>query len=446
LLAAAAWVLGEVLFGQRAALWCLAAVLLIPDPSFWCSPIEFFSLNAFAEASPAMSYASAAAALAITLMTLAGRWRRMSLVAAAFVVAGATVFFKANVVVAVMPLCGLYFLVLWERFASPDRWIALAVLVALAVLALFAGMQLRSAPTVGIDPNLGRAYTLHVLEEEIDPDSSWQLLRPWAESTRPWVAVLARLSLIAGVTFQLALLPLIAAYGACRWLWPSATGKRRLLVAAVAIYLGSAVFLPPNVNGDPFELQHRAFFWIYFLAAVWTAGVAVRLGHGAFGYETPGFLVAGVLLCVPLVLGRELRDDVAPQESVPTGLVRAAQFILKSGASTDIAQDATNDPHLIVAALSQRRAYIGISLDDTFPGSGALRKIHEGRAVECQTVLRATTRDELTQFAHRTHVRWFVLHPDSQVAWPPEVLAAPSFEERGFRVYDLGSLAGTETR
>lgn len=446
LLGTAAWVLGENLFGPRAALWCLAAVLLVPDPSYWCAPIEFFSLNAFAEASPAMSYASAAAALAISLMTLGGRWRRMSLVAAAFVVAGSTVFFKANVVVAVMPLCGLYFLALWKRFANPDRWVTLVALAALAGVGLFAGTRLRSAPTVGIDPDFGSAYAQHILEEEIPPESWWQTFRPWTESSRPWIAALARLALIAGVTFQLALLPVFLVYGACRCLWPSAVAERRLLVAALAIYLGSAVFLPPNENGDPFELQHRAFYWIYFLAAVWTAGVAVRLAHGVFRQATPGFVVAGVLLCVPLVLGRELRKDVAPLESVPTGLVRASQYILQNSATTDVVQDATNDPHLIVAALSQRRAYICISLDDSFPGSGTLRKIHEDRAAECQALLRATTRADLAQFADRTHVRWFVLHRDSQVAWPAEIVAAPSFEDRGFRVYDLGTIAGTKTQ
>ena len=443
LLGAAGWVLGDVLFGRRAALWCLAAVLLVPDPSFWCTPIEFYSLNAFAEASPALSYASAAAALAISLMTLAGRWRRMLLVAAAFAVAGATVFFKANVVVAAMPLCGLYFLALWNRFASPAKWIALAMLVGLGMLGLAAGTRLRSAPTIGLDPEWGRAFTQYVLKEKVSPDSCWQQLYEVTKSPLPWMSAPARFALIACVTFQMMLLPLLASYLACAWLWPSARALRRLLLAAVLIYLFSAICLPANANGDPYELQHRAFFWVYFLCAVWTAGVCARLLRGICHRPDPGFVVACILLCVPLVLGRELR--IAPVDDVPTGLVRAARYVLTHGPTTDIVQDAENDPQLILAALSQRRAYLCISLDETFPGSGVLHAVHAGRAAECGELLKVTTRAELVDFARRTGVRWFVLHPDTNVTWPTDVVAQPSFADRGFRVYDLTRIAGEES-
>jgi hypothetical protein len=440
LLGAAAWSLGSVLFGPRAALWCLAAVLLVPDPSFWCAPLSFFfSLNASAETSPALSYASATAALAVILLTLGARWRRISLVAAAMVVASATVFFKANIVVAALPLCGLYFLANWKRFDVGVRWPALAVLVVLGLLGVALGTRLRSAPTIGLDPELGWQYSQYILDEAVAPESALQKFRPWVESSQAWIATPFRALLVATVTFQLTLPLLLLAWIACAWYWPEAASQRRLLVAALAVYLGSAVLLPPNANGDPYELQHRAFFWIYFLAAVWIAGVSVRLHHGVARQPLPGLVVAAILLCVPLVLGDRMR--VAPQNAVPTGFVRAAHFILTHGPSTDIVQDAANDPNLILAALSQRRSYICISLEDTFPGSGALRAIHTSRAAECREVLRATTRDELGEFARRTGVRWFVLHPTSEVAWPKDLLAAPAFENRGFRVYDLSALA-----
>ena len=445
LLGGAAWSLGSVLFGPRAALWCLVAVLLVPDPSYWCAELGcFFSLNAFAETAPAMCYASACAALAVILMTLAARARRIDLVAAAVVVAGATVFFKANVVVAALPLVGLCFLVNWSRFENRARWPALITLIVLGLLGMAAGTRLRSAPTIGLDPDLGQRYASYVLDEVIPPESALDNLRPWALSPQQWIAVPARLALVTLVTFQLTVIPLLAALVACRWCWPSARSLRGLLIAALAIYLGSAVFLPPNANGDPFELQHRAFLWIYFLAAVWVAGVAARLYRGVGRRALPGFVVACILLCVPLVLGRELR--VATEKPVPTGLVQAAHFILKHGPSTDIVQDAANDPNLIVAALSQRRSYICISLEDTFPGSGALRATHTSRAAECQMLLGATTREELASFSRRTGVRWFVLHPDSQVAWPSDFVGAPAFQDRGFRIYDLTTVAGGGAR
>jgi len=440
LLGAAAWSLGNVLFGPRAARWCLVAVLLVPDPSYWCAPLKLFSLDAFAEASPALSYASACAALSVILMTLAARTRRIDLVAAAVVVAGMTVFFKANVVVAALPLAGLYFLANWSRFENRARWSALIALIVLGLLGVAAGTRLRSAPTIGLDPDVGKQYANYVLDEVIPPKSALQNLRPWVQSANRWIAVPGRLALIAVVTFQLGLVALVAALVACAWCWPGARAHRRLLIAALAIYLGSAVFLPPNANGDPYELQHRAFYWIYFLGAVWVAGVAVRLYRGVGRRTLPGYVVACILLCVPLVLGRESR--VAPEKPVPTSLVRAAQYVLTHGPSTDIVQDAENDPHLIIAALSQRRSYICISLEDTFPGSGALRAIHTGRAAECQALLQAKTREELASFAQRTGVRWFVLQPDSQVAWPSDIVGAPAFQDRGFRVFDLSAVAG----
>ncbi|MGE0534739.1 MAG: hypothetical protein AB7O68_07170 [Pirellulales bacterium] len=438
LLGGATWVLGSVLWRPAAGFWCVVAVMVLPDPSFWFTRVTFLSFDAFVEASPAGSYAVSAAALATTLMTLALRARRMSLAVAALALAAATVFFKANFVVAVLPFCCLYFLLGWRRFGAARMGPAAVLLAIAGAVSLWTGSRLSAGPTLAFDPELGRVYANFLLDTEA-PRGWLQVFRAGVNHPSWAVAAPARVALLAAATFQGFLLPIVGVHVLAFVVWPSGRLRHALFPLAFALYLGVGVLMAPNQNGDPFELQHRTFMWVYALGCICTAGILARLV--GFWRQRPGstnYAAGFALLALPLLVGRE--SYVSPHETVPTGLIRAAHFIREHSATHDIAQDSLNDEHLYLSAISQRRAYVCIALSDPFPGSGRLADLHAARARETQQLLAATTTAALHDYQRRTGVRWFVLRPETAAAWPAEVLARPAFESYGYRVYDFSHL------
>jgi len=50
----------------------------------------------------------------------------------------------------------------------------------------------------------------------------------------------------------------------------------------------------------------------------------------------------------------------------------------------------------------------------------------------------------IRRFAVERNIAWYLLHPETAVAWPPEILGAPACECGGFRVYRLARLDHTK--
>ncbi|MBX9789386.1 MAG: hypothetical protein K2Y37_10765 [Pirellulales bacterium] len=439
LVGAAAWVLGSVLWRPAVGFWCAVAVVVLPDPTFWFSRFNFLSFDALAEASPAGSYATCATALAVTVMTLAVRSRRLSLVGASLALAAATVFYKANFAIAALPFCSLYFLAAWRHFGTARMAPAAGALALVGAASVFVGTRLSSGPTLKLDPDFGQAYTQLLLDRELPRDGWLQRFRPWVGHPNLTVAVPARAALIATATFQGFLIPVLVAHIWALVAWPSARLRHVLFPLVFILYLAAGVGLAPNQNGDPFELQHRIFVWVYAFAGVCTTAILMRLPGAWIRRPIGANYAAGfALLTLPLLLGGNAY--VAPHETVPTGLVRAGEFIREHSYPHEIAQDSLNDAHLYLSAISQRRAYVCISTADPYPGSGRLAALHASRARETQALLDGTSITSLADYHRRTGVRWFVLHPESRAAWPAEILAQPAFESYGYRVYDLSDL------
>ena len=444
LVGAAAWVLGSVLWRPTVGFWCAFAIVVLPDPTYWFSRFNFLSFDALAEDSPAGSYATCATALAATVMTLAVRSRRLSLVGASLALAAATIFCKANFAIAALPFCSLYFLAAWRHFGTARMVPAAGALAIVGALGLFVGTRLSSGPTLKLDPEFGQAYTHLLLDRELPRDSWLQRFRPWTNHPSLAVALPARAALIAAATFQGFLIPVMAAHVWALVAWPSARLRHVLFPLVLILYLAAAVGLAPNQNGDPFELQHRTFVWVYAFAAVCTAALLLRLPGAWIRRPIGANYAAGfALLTLPLLLGRV--SYVAPHDSVPTGLIRAGEFIRAHSYPHEIAQDSLNDAHLYLSAISQRRAYVCISTADPYPGSGRLAALHTSRARETQQLLDSTTVAALADYHRRTGVRWFVLRPESRAAWPAEILTRPAFESYGYRVYDLSDLPSAGT-
>lgn len=431
----AAHALGSFWFGPQVGFWATVAVLAIPDPTYWSAPIVAFSFDRMLEASCAMSYTIAAAVVTLVVTTLGARHGRKRLLAIGVIGAFAAAYFKVNILVLLLPGVFLVLLFASPIPMSPRVLVVAAGFLALVLAAYFVGSSVRSAPTFRPDPNLGSQY-LQWLAEQTTADS-W-LRDPFAHvaAERGMANAFTGALLILLATLQWWTIP-VGILLSLRLRRPFGDGHvPYLLLTTIVVYALLAVLLHPNENGDPFELQHRSFVWVYFLVIVWCVGEVALGVDRYFGIRDASALRLGfACLAFPLVLGRSFLMPHEPQ-FVDSGQIACAEF-LRTTPRDDVIVDSRKDPLLVSLAISERRSFVCYRDDYNFPGQGRLRELRLGRGRDVNRLLSLSNADEIREWANDHGVDWCLLHPDTPVQWPPIVLERADFQFGGYRVVNL---------
>ena len=116
---------------------------------------------------------------------------------------------------------------------------------------------------------------------------------------------------------------------------------------------------------------------------------------------------------------------------VPIGLVRAAEYMRDHGDRQDVFQDSQFDRTCAVAALAERSTYAARTLTIMSTNGDLLQR--RIAAVESFMDLRDAAAVAAT--AQQLGLRWFLLDPGDQIAWPTEIAERPVFELGGYRLY-----------
>jgi len=204
----------------------------------------------------------------------------------------------------------------------------------------------------------------------------------------------------------------------------------------LAMFLGLAL---DTSRSTPDELSHRPVVVMYFVVVAWVGGAA---GLSLFESRRLGRIVrpamlglAILLLAVPAFFGSGVQRMWSMREfsdlRVPTGLVRAAEYIRDHGGPHDVFQDSQLDFTYTVAALSERRAYVARTMTRMPYHS----EMVEQRAAAIERFMGLRDPGAVAATARELGVDWFLLKPASNVDWPAEVVRQTVFELNGFRVY-----------
>lgn len=449
-----AYTLASAWFGPTVGLWGTAAVLVLPDPTVWSGAWEtrsanYYAFDRFLQFAPANSYALAALALVLASVTSSPSARSGWIRLVPLALLGMTLFVKAQLFVAAAPLIlGIF---LWrlirdqggigpsarQAFAQPATWGAL-VLLALAgvfLAPLFAGrvpiLRLELPPGQG----LIQFFVKITSQEPILHGISC-----WGADHEGVGGFLARLLLVGWLPLRW-LFPLVVLWW-CSRAWGRRLDMPDVVTAAVLVlYCGYALLLAPNtVEGQPFghpwDLLHVPFAWAYLVALVWLAG---RINS----WEFPGArLMAFALLVFPWALGSlPYRDFVADSYWVflplPRDLVDAAEIIRLRTHGDELLQDSMDDPFYAVEALSERRPYVGWSVVGTYTARDPMHSVFETRTQWHQALRRCRRPDEIRKLAREAGIVWYLLHPETEVDWDPDVLARPVVTFGRYKLYDL---------
>lgn len=461
-----AYVLGAAAFGPRVGLWATVAVIVIPDPSFWTLGVwtlgfYAYSFHRFLQIAPANGYGAAVAALGLAGIVAGVGQRKIWPILGGWAIVGLSMIFKAQVFVAAFPLASAFaggsLALLWRReIASavvrrPYLTVVLVAAVAIGAAALALGPLRGRTPILQLEIPPGARLAEFLFNRTVNDTSAHPLAQLTVEETGI-VGLGLRKMLVLWTTFRLAVVPL-----AIVTLWTLLTPARwRLfdLVAFVALslYLSYALFLAPNFTGhtygNPWDLQFVPFGWCYLVLGVWLVGKSIDLIREIWpSRPTVPAWVAILLLAATYMIGRSHTDDWQTEQywaymPVPRELVACAEFIRTHAAPADRIQDSEDDAYFTVESLAERRAYAGWPVVGSFTARTTDDDVFKSRLAEHEKARGANTAAAVSAFAQQTGVRWYVLHPETTIAWPKDVLDKPAFTSGRYRVYDLASLAG----
>ena len=426
-------------WGRWPGLAAAAALLLLPDGAQQGMQNTFMSYHWLTQISPSASYGLALLAVAWMFVLLGCRQGSRLQVIAGWLLAGILTFYKLHFFIA----SALLLLLVPPLFFRGPLGVRKRVLWAAAAAALYAatlvGVQrVPGVPLIRFDgSSVGEVFTLikgftqrGALRDFLDArlGSEHSLLSNLVVGT-PYV-LLSALGLFVPLLVILAI--------RLRKRTPPVLVLFPLLLVAnfLAMLLGLALDLQ---SSTPDELSHRPIMIVYFVVVAWVGGAAglllfesQRLGRWA----RPALLSSAILfLAVPAFLGSGVQRIWAmgmfSPVRVPIGLVRAAEYVRDHSDSQDLVQDSQFDRTYAVAALSERRTYASRTLTTISYNIDLLQQ----RFASIERLMELRDARAVVTTARQIGLRWFLLDPGDQVAWPSPIVQRPVFELGGYRLY-----------
>ncbi len=434
-----AYALFGSLWGRWPGLAAAAALLLLPDGAQQGMQNTFMSYHWLTQISPSASYGLALLALA-WLFVLLGctRGSRVQLVAG-WLIAGFLAVYKLHFFIASALLLLLVPALFFRGPLGARKRVLWAVLAAAVygVTIVIVG-RVPGVPTIRFDGSgVGEIFNLvkqfaqrGALRDFLDGHlgSGRSLLSNLAIGA-PYV-LLSALGVFAPLLVILAI--------RLRKRTPAVLVLFPLLLVAnfLAMFLGLALDLR---SSTPDELSHRPVMIVYFAVVAWVGGAAGlsllesrRLGRVA----RPALICLAVAcLAVPAFLGSGVQRLQAMRMfspvRVPIGLVRAAEYMRDHGDSQDVFQDSQFDRTCAVAALAERSTYAARTLTIMSYNGDLLQR----RIASIESFMDLHDAAAIAATAHQIGLRWFLLDPGDQIAWPDEIAQRPAFELGGYRLY-----------
>ena len=426
-------------WGRWPGLAAAAALLLLPDGAQQGMQNTFMSYHWLTQISPSASYGLALLAVAWMFVLLGCRQGSRLQVIAGWLLAGILTFYKLHFFIA----SALLLLLVPPLFFRGPLGVRKRVLWAAAAAALYAatlvGVQrVPGVPLIRFDgSSVGEVFTLikgftqrGALRDFLDArlGSEHSLLSNLVVGT-PYV-------LLSALGLFLPLLVILAIR--LRKRTPPVLVLFPLLLVAnfLAMLLGLALDLQ---SSTPDELSHRPIMIVYFVVVAWVGGAAglllfesQRLGRWA----RPALLSSAILfLAVPAFLGSGVQRIWAmgmfSPVRVPIGLVRAAEYVRDHSDGQDLVQDSQFDRTYVFAALSERRTYASRTLTTISYNIDLLQQ----RFASIERLMELRDARAVVTTARQVGLRWFLLDPGDQVAWPSPIVQRPVFELGGYRLY-----------
>ncbi|MCX6957060.1 MAG: hypothetical protein NT164_00725 [Verrucomicrobiae bacterium] len=445
------FLLGLAAFTLTSAFWkgwpavaATVAVIFLPDAYYQGFQNKFLSYHFHLHVGPASFYAIGCAALAWFFMIQGCRQKKLSLVLGGYLFLGIMLSYKAQLFVA-----NAFILLLFPCFFFLQCGKRKKFLMACCVTLFFAfvvhlSQRYPSIPVIALNGGGMHKYC-KVLSQWTNSGflHSFLLENLWLHPLSfPWYHLLAGTMLyfctlgLWGAGVMVVLFCLRRKVDQVVWFFP---------LWIIVNYLVMSMGLPMDSRHllDPEELLNRPLMLAYFAIAAWTAGAFYFLLCGnqlpktIFGRASACLMLLGSL-AAPLFFAHGLQtmpiwNMTLKSSDVRAPMVEALDFIRNKSSAHDLVQDSENDPLSVITGLAERQGYL--VTNNANRDVAKMDPVVAERFKELNAFKQMTTESELKTFIQSHSIAWYLLRPETEVAWPDSFKNSAIFQSDGYRVY-----------
>lgn len=444
LTALASYSLLSSLFGKWPGVASGLILMLAPDAMQQGFGNGYLSYHWLQQNSPALPYGIALAALASLFMLEGCRAGRFNLIATGYFFVICTLFFKAQIFVAISFVILVYPSLFMDGLKIRQRLIYFSVATALYVTSILLSQDIASIPTLRPDGSGLILYAKWILSfqstgilKNIFSDWLLQAQSSWASSAVVFALML--LSCTFGVFIVIYLGLLVRLRNSFRpfiVFFP-------ILIVLNYLTMSESLALDNKNLGTPDELLHRPFVWAYFVVCTWSgAGLYYAIFGDCFPKRKTSRILVVAATClaiyIPIYFGKNIQTlpmrspDQAWSSSfvfIPTCLMKIAQFIRNNSAQNEIIQDSLNDPLVKLSGLSERQAFF-IDRNGVASPDGAIDRLRQ-----LQVFKNMVANDDINEFAKQNAIKWYVLNPRDEVKWPDDMEHRKVYKCGNYKMY-----------
>lgn len=437
LLGLASFTLAHAFWKGWPAVAATVAVTFLPDAYYQGFQIKFLSYHFHLHIGPASFYGLGCAALAWLFVLQGCRFKKVSLIFSGWFFLGAMLCYKAQFFVANAFLLLLFPCFFFLRCEKWKKFFVACCTTLFFAFVVHISQRSPSVPLIALNGGGIHKYC-KVLSQWTDVGAlhTFLLEHLWLHPLSfPWFHLLAGPMIYfctfgcSGVGVVIVLFFLYQKVDTITWSFP-------LWIIVNYLVMAMGLSMDPRHLADPEELLNRPLMWAYFAVAVWTAsGLYFSLWRNQLPKTILGRLLTGLMLVGSLVMPHFFAHGLQTMpvwnitlrsNAIPEGMAEALDFIKQQSAVHDLVQSSEIDPLCIVSALTERQNYVMT----TNPSPGITQRVKEIEALN-----QMTTEEELKSFVKTHPIAWYLLKPETKVAWPDSFKNSSVFQSGGYRVY-----------
>ncbi len=449
----AAFSLSTSIWGMWPGVAGMVAVMLLPDAYQQGFGSKVFSYNFCQQVAPGGLYGVTCVTIAWIFILEGCKAKRFASILGGYAVLLISLSYKAQFFVANAFLLMIYPCVFFPGLRKQWRILSAILLGSLFCFVVGISQHVEGIPTLRLDGSSLRPYAKGL----------WLLAEPGVVKSLFYGPLILAQHSNAIFGLSAATMILLSTFGVWTivYFFVAFLLKGRIGAAAfffpplvIVNYIVMSVGLALDAKGiaHPEELLHRPFVWAYFVLAAWTgAGVyAFLVGNGPPRTKCARIVAAICLvLCssVPAAYAHNIQTfptfeaykSYRAFNSVPSALIKACTYIRKHSRPEDLIQDSENDPRYVITALAERQdfavdgkiwknlvtgnyiAHNPVELRERLGGLAAFKKMGDEAS--------------LAEFIGQHNIGWYILRPESEVAWPTSFRESSVFNSGGYRVY-----------
>lgn len=439
----AAFVLIKYFWGPWAGFAACVSLFLIPDPSQMGLNNHWLSYHWLQQIAATGLYGVALMSMAWIFMFDGCRNGRLSSVFMSFVLAFFSLNFKFHIFFANAFIIWMYPTLFYNKCSHKTKMLWFVFSLSCYIIIVKLSQQITSIPLIKLDGSAAGKYTSLVISQF---DSS-RLVNFFSVKILTIYPMLNDILWYCFMGFMMfvntfGIFGLI--YFILFWLLRKTVDLDILMFPLIIIitYLVMSIGLAYDTHGVamPEELLHRPFVWAYFIVAAWVGGAVYfyfrnkQIQINKIQIACIFIIILGLFL-IPIKWGSDVQrgskwGDAYINTAVPTGLVKASEFIREQKGKCDVIQDSQNDTKGIVTALSERQSY----LMQYFTQRNLLPE-QQSRIESLSILKNMTTTKDIKEYFTGKNIRCYILHPEDTVSWPKDFLNNYVFESYKYKVY-----------